>query len=86
MIRLLPLAPFVLVFFLIACLVAYFLKSPEQQATSDAPLWPADPLNYNYNGHDYEVYTVPVFPDTKLFNLLYGGRDNPPSTQPLALI
>ena len=36
------------------------LKTREQIAEADAPLWPADPATFDYNGHDVDVYDVPI--------------------------
>lgn len=35
------------------------LKSPEQVAQVDAPLYPASPAKFTYNGRQYDVYQVP---------------------------
>jgi multiple sugar transport system permease protein len=36
------------------------LKSPEQVAQVDAPLYPASPAKFTYNGREYDVYQVPL--------------------------
>jgi multiple sugar transport system permease protein len=36
------------------------LKSPEQVAQVEAPLYPASPAKFNYNGREYDVYQVPL--------------------------
>jgi multiple sugar transport system permease protein len=36
------------------------LKSPEQVAQVDAPLYPASPAKFTYNGREYDVYHVPL--------------------------
>jgi multiple sugar transport system permease protein len=35
------------------------MKSPEQMAALDAPIWPAKQATYSYNGEDLEVFYVP---------------------------
>src|SRR3954462_7931670 len=35
------------------------LKSPEQVAQVDGPLYPASPASFTYNGRAYDVYHVP---------------------------
>ena len=34
-------------------------KSPQQVAQVDAPLYPASPAKFTYNGREYDVYRVP---------------------------
>lgn len=36
------------------------LKTQDQISVVGAPIWPAAPPVYEYNGEDYEIYTVPV--------------------------
>ncbi|PKN90063.1 MAG: carbohydrate ABC transporter permease, partial [Chloroflexi bacterium HGW-Chloroflexi-7] len=51
------------------------LKSPEQMAALDAPIWPAKQTTYNYMGKDLEVFYVPM-PDgsTQELAMLKPGR------------
>jgi len=44
-------------------------------ASADGPIWPLEPALYNYEGKDYDVYTVP-FPDgtTRELALIKKGR------------
>lgn len=39
---------------------ALSFQTPEQISQVDAPLWPASPLTFNYQGRDYPVYKVPI--------------------------
>jgi multiple sugar transport system permease protein len=36
------------------------LKTPQQISQADAPIWPADPRTYEYQGKKYDVYAVPI--------------------------
>jgi len=51
------------------------LKSPEQVAQVEGPLYPASPASFTYNGRAYDVYHVPL-PDgsTKDLALVRKGR------------
>jgi multiple sugar transport system permease protein len=50
------------------------IKSPQQVAAVDAPLWPSSPLTFTYRDRDYDIYTVPL-PDgtTKELALIKKG-------------
>jgi multiple sugar transport system permease protein len=50
-------------------------KSTDQITTQDAPLWPADPGTFEYEGEELDVFVVPL-PDgtTKDLALLQPGR------------
>jgi multiple sugar transport system permease protein len=49
------------------------LKSKEQMSLLGAPLWPADPPSYTYEGVKYDVYTVPVDQGSKNLALVKKG-------------
>src|SRR5688572_23560665 len=36
------------------------LKTPQQISQADAPVWPADPRTFEYQGTAYDVYSVPI--------------------------
>src|SRR4029079_18686684 len=40
--------------------VAYSLKSIDQITAAHAPLYPADPVTFSYNGEDLPIYNVPL--------------------------
>jgi multiple sugar transport system permease protein len=40
--------------------LATSLKLDSQMTTQGAPLWPAEPSTYNYQGKDYPLYNVPT--------------------------
>ena len=40
--------------------VAISLKTTEQISESGAPLWPAEPLTFEFEGRAYDVYEVPI--------------------------
>jgi multiple sugar transport system permease protein len=50
------------------------IKSPQQVAAVDSPLWPSSPLTFTYRDRDYPVYIVPL-PDrtTKQLALVKKG-------------
>lgn len=51
------------------------MKSPEQMAALDAPIWPAKQATFIYNGEDLDIYYVPM-PDgsTKELAMVKPGR------------
>lgn len=51
------------------------LKSPEQITSLGAPIWPADPGSFEWEGREYDVYIVPM-PDgsTRELALVDPGR------------
>jgi multiple sugar transport system permease protein len=51
------------------------IKSPEQVAQVDGPLYPASPASFTFEGRDYDVYVVPL-PDgtTRNLALIKKGR------------
>jgi multiple sugar transport system permease protein len=50
------------------------IKTPQQVAAVDSPLWPTSPLTFTYRDRDYPIYTVPL-PDgtTKQLALIHKG-------------
>lgn len=70
---------------IVTCLVAAFLapmiqsaslslKSRDQITQPGAPLWPADPVTFDYNGRTLNVYQVPINGQTLSLALLQPGR------------
>lgn len=51
--------------------ITFSIKTPQQIATVDSPLWPQSPQTFTYRDRDYPIYIVPL-PDG--------------STKPLALV
>ena len=71
--------------FILTCLVAAFLapmlqsaslavKSRDQITQLGAPLWPADPVTFDYNGRTLNVYQVDVNGESMTLALLTPGR------------
>jgi multiple sugar transport system permease protein len=54
--------------------VTLSIKTPQQVAAVDSPLWPTSPLTFTYRDRDYPIYTVPL-PDgtTKQLALIHKG-------------
>ena len=52
----------------------YSIKSPEQISQVDSPIYPADPLQFTYQGRDYDVYQVPIEGATHSLALVKKGR------------
>ncbi len=52
------------------------MKSPEQMSAVNAPIWPAAPATYEYNGQELKLYIVPM-PDgsTQTLAMLKPGRE-----------
>jgi multiple sugar transport system permease protein len=66
------------------------LKTPEQLMAFGAPVWPAKPYVFSYEGKDYEVYDVPTDQGVKQLALFAKGREesqfidpNTPSAAPV---
>ena len=53
---------------------SYSIKSPEQISQVDSPIYPADPLQFTYQGRDYDVYQVPIEGTTRSLALVKKGR------------
>jgi multiple sugar transport system permease protein len=52
----------------------YSIKSPEQISQVNSPIYPADPLQFTYQGRDYDVYQVPIDGATRSLALVKKGR------------
>src|ERR671914_2937071 len=50
------------------------LKSAEQITTIGAPIWPADPGTFEWEGETYDVYLVPIDGTTRELALVEPGR------------
>lgn len=50
------------------------LKSADQITTLGAPVWPADPATYEWEGREYDVYLVPIDGTTRELALVEKGR------------
>jgi multiple sugar transport system permease protein len=50
------------------------LKTREQSTELGAPLWPADPQTFSYQGRDYDVYVVPIDGVSRPLALVLPGR------------
>jgi multiple sugar transport system permease protein len=59
------------------------LKSREQLTQVHAPLWPADPQTFTYQGRDYGVYQVPIDGTTRALALVVKGRTTAEFVDPL---
>ena len=53
---------------------ALSFQTPEQISQVNAPLWPASPLTYTYQGRAYPVYKVPINGTTREMALVKKGR------------
>jgi len=53
---------------------ALSFQTPEQVSQVGAPLWPASPLTFTFNGRDYPVYKVPINGVTREMALVKKGR------------
>src|SRR3990170_2627746 len=49
-------------------------KSTDQITNANAPLWPADPATFEWEGREYDVYLVPVDEVTRELALVTKGR------------
>jgi multiple sugar transport system permease protein len=75
---------FALTFFAVLLLAAFLspmlrtvttaLKSQDQISNANAPLWPADPATYEWEGREYEVYRVPIDGGLQDLALVKKGR------------
>jgi multiple sugar transport system permease protein len=52
------------------------IKSPEQVAAVDSPIWPASQQTATYRDRDYPVYQVPLDSGTKPMALVKKGKDS----------
>jgi multiple sugar transport system permease protein len=75
---------FVVTFFAVVVLAAFLspmlrvvttaLKSSGQISEAHAPLWPADPATFEWDGEDYDVYQVPIDGAVRDLALVQKGR------------
>ncbi len=56
--------------------VAISLKSPEQVAQVNGPIWPATAESFTWQGRAYDVYQVPLPGGTRDLALIRKGRDS----------
>ena len=79
-----PVKTFALTFLMVA-LTAGFLapivqsmtisvKSPSQLSQADSPLWPAEPQTFEFQGKEYDVYSVPIDGAVRALALYKPGR------------
>jgi multiple sugar transport system permease protein len=54
--------------------VAISFKNRDQITQLGAPLYPADPVTFDYQGRTYDVYEVPIDGTTRLLALVNPGR------------
>ena len=59
------------------------LKSSEQITTIGAPIWPADPATFEWEGEEYDVYLVPIEGVTRELALVDKGRQESGFIDPL---
>ena len=52
------------------------LKSPEQTSALNAPVWPADPATFTWEGETYDVYYVPLDGEVRELALVRKGRQD----------
>jgi multiple sugar transport system permease protein len=66
-----------LVFMLpLAYVLTTAFKLDSQVTTVGAPLWPATPMTYNYQGKDYPLYDVPTATGIRRLALVQGYRED----------
>jgi multiple sugar transport system permease protein len=58
------------------------LKLDSQMTAIGAPLWPAEPSTYNYQGKDYPLYEVPIDTGTRRLALVQGYREDSDMVDP----
>jgi multiple sugar transport system permease protein len=57
-------------------MLATAFKLDSQMTTAGAPLWPAAPSTFNFEGQDYPLYNVPTDTGTRTLALVHGYREN----------
>jgi len=50
------------------------IKTPQQLSQPKAPIWPADPRTFEYEGEEYDVYQVPIDGEIHELALVDPGR------------
>jgi multiple sugar transport system permease protein len=79
-----PIKAFAVTFTMVALTAAFLsplvqaftvsIKTPEQLSQPKAPIWPADPKTFEYQGEEYDVYQVPINGDIHELALFEPGR------------
>jgi multiple sugar transport system permease protein len=64
---------------------SYSIKSSEQISQVNSPIYPADPLQFTYEGRDYDVYQVPIDGTTRPLALVKKGRTESQFVDPTKL-
>ena len=59
----------------LAYMTSTAFKSADQMSATGAPLWPAVPQTFNYQGQDYPVYNVPTADGVHSWALVEPGRE-----------
>ena len=54
--------------------VSFSVKSNDQIQQPGSPLYPADPITFSYQGHELDVYVVPIDGTTRNLALVKKGR------------
>jgi len=85
---------FILTFIAVVALAAFLaplvrsvslsIKSPQQVAAVDSPIWPASPATFTYKDRDYPVYQVPIDGTTKNLALVKKGLQSSQFADPAA--
>jgi multiple sugar transport system permease protein len=75
---------FVITFFAVAIVAAFLspliraatvsVKTSGQISQTNGPIYPADPQTFTYQGHDYDIYNVPIDGTTRQLALVTAGR------------
>src|SRR5437870_2335882 len=79
-----PVKSFALTFLMVALTAGFLapiiqsrtisIKSPSQLSQQGAPLWPAEPEVFSFQGKDYDVYSVPIDGTVRALALFKPGR------------
>ena len=64
--------------------VSLSIKSPQQVAAVDSPIWPASPAKFTYKDRDYPIYQVPIDGTTKSLALVKKGLQSSQFADPAA--
>ena len=60
----------------IGYMLATAFKPAEQSTVANAPLWPAEPVTYTYQGEELPLYRVPTDAGTQQWALVQGYRED----------
>jgi multiple sugar transport system permease protein len=79
-----PLQTFAMTFLMVALLAGFLspllhsfsvsVKTPQQITQTRAPIWPADPATFEFDGRTYDVYQVPIDGELRQLALVRPGR------------